>query len=609
VLLLLWAAGALVSGLCFVRELGAVGRLARSNSPVDDPDLRECVAKWSARLGLSAPPRLSESGQVGVPTVAGWRKPTLLLPVARPPAGTSLDPVIVHELAHLRRGDLAVLAVARLVRALWWWHPLAWLTARELARSAEEACDDWVIALTEDRRRYADVVVQWAEATQQTAGTLACGSRGRALVGRVRRILTGVGTPSLRLSRWAVGVLVVGATVVMLAAGVVRVIAAPSDPCGVLEALFARAQQQDYDGVWDLMAPEARPPRGEYLKHVRRASAGPKWKIKIIKAPTIIVQGNDTAVVGVTVEVGKPDGTTVTQAMEYQLLRLPAGWRVVDFDTIGPATRPTPYHEAAAVMSMVDAACEAWREQRWEDLYQLVAPSVRPATVDAFVEATKAWAQTQSRVFEVLSVKAPDIPVGIDPLTATHAMVGVHLRCWKGREPGLYDTGMSVSVEKLGDRWYLATPRLGVWPKWVREFRGHPRKKMVPEEQPGPDAPLPDQVVREYLKAWVGKKYGDMFGLLSESARDDSWVRNEATTEAFYCDRLRDLEKYGGQVTAFDRVATESVEKGVAVVTAEVRVNKPNPEDHLGSGGRRFWLTPERGEWRVANEDGIDRRR
>jgi iron(II)-dependent oxidoreductase len=80
--------------------------------------------------------------------------------------------------------------------------------------------------LTEDAQRYALVVVRWAEASH-AAGTLACGSRGRALVRRVVRILASPPLPTVSLSRSWRAALLVGTVAVALAAGTVRVVAMP----------------------------------------------------------------------------------------------------------------------------------------------------------------------------------------------------------------------------------------------------------------------------------------------------------------------------------------------------------------------------------------------
>jgi hypothetical protein len=51
------------------------------------------------------------------------------------------EAVIAHELAHIRRFDWPVLMVAQLATFCFWFNPLVWLLARELARQTELAAD------------------------------------------------------------------------------------------------------------------------------------------------------------------------------------------------------------------------------------------------------------------------------------------------------------------------------------------------------------------------------------------------------------------------------------------------------------------------------------
>ncbi len=57
-----------------------------------------------------------------------------------------LDPILAHELLHIRRGDLRTGALQIVVRSLWWFHPAVWLCNRWLTREAERCCDEQVIA-------------------------------------------------------------------------------------------------------------------------------------------------------------------------------------------------------------------------------------------------------------------------------------------------------------------------------------------------------------------------------------------------------------------------------------------------------------------------------
>ena len=57
-----------------------------------------------------------------------------------------LDPILAHELLHIRRGDLRTGTLQAFVQSLWWFHPAVWFANRLLSREAERCCDEQVIA-------------------------------------------------------------------------------------------------------------------------------------------------------------------------------------------------------------------------------------------------------------------------------------------------------------------------------------------------------------------------------------------------------------------------------------------------------------------------------
>jgi len=76
------------------------------------------------------PPRLPaaahvvESTLVDVPTVVGWLRPAIILPVAALAALTpaQVEAILAHELAHIRRHDYAVNVLQTLVETLLFYH-------------------------------------------------------------------------------------------------------------------------------------------------------------------------------------------------------------------------------------------------------------------------------------------------------------------------------------------------------------------------------------------------------------------------------------------------------------------------------------------------------
>ena len=100
------------------------------------------------------------------PAVCGLFRPVILLPrsLADHLQPAQLRAVLLHELFHLRRGDVWVNCLQALVQILYWWHPLLWLANSRIRRVREEAVDDAVmLALKEDAETYAPTLLEVAK--------------------------------------------------------------------------------------------------------------------------------------------------------------------------------------------------------------------------------------------------------------------------------------------------------------------------------------------------------------------------------------------------------------------------------------------------------------
>lgn len=104
-----------------------------------------------------------EFARVVVPGSVGGLRARILLPREwRHWDGAKLRAVLAHERAHIRRHDWLTHLASRINICVFWFHPLAWWMDRELARLAEEACDDAAVFETKDKEHYARTVVDIA---------------------------------------------------------------------------------------------------------------------------------------------------------------------------------------------------------------------------------------------------------------------------------------------------------------------------------------------------------------------------------------------------------------------------------------------------------------
>jgi hypothetical protein len=113
------------------------------------------------------------------------------------------EAVLVHELAHVARGDALGHDIARLVAALFWANPLVWIALRGMRSERERACDDLVLVTGTRASSYAGDLLEIARATvasRQTPAAALAMARPSELEGRLLAILDAA-TPREQVTR------------------------------------------------------------------------------------------------------------------------------------------------------------------------------------------------------------------------------------------------------------------------------------------------------------------------------------------------------------------------------------------------------------------------
>jgi uncharacterized protein (TIGR03435 family) len=229
---LLFAAWAMGAFVCLAPVLLTPWRLHR---------LRRKAHRWSRGDSLI---RATERGRARIavfvhdedtpPLTYGLVRPAILLPAAA--ARWSDDDIVralVHELEHVRRADWPVFIAARIVSAVYWFHPLVWIAWRRLGLEAERACDDAVLRGSE-RTAYAQQLVTLARERWRASAVPVLSMTGRSdLSVRIASVLDETQIRG-RLGRARAAVILALATVLLAALGSLRaqgpsVVIAPAD--------------------------------------------------------------------------------------------------------------------------------------------------------------------------------------------------------------------------------------------------------------------------------------------------------------------------------------------------------------------------------------------
>jgi polysaccharide export outer membrane protein len=113
-----------------------------------------------------------------------------------------LEAVIAHELAHLRRWDLAINWAQRVVEAVLFFHPVVWWCSRRIRAEREMCCDELALGVVDNRLEYAKALADLARrdvSRGEPAWAAGIGGSKMVLLERIRNVLGLAAEPQGRL--------------------------------------------------------------------------------------------------------------------------------------------------------------------------------------------------------------------------------------------------------------------------------------------------------------------------------------------------------------------------------------------------------------------------
>lgn len=150
------------------------------------------VSELQVSLRIKRSVQLLESKLVTIPSVTGFFKPVILVPVGllNNIPQDQVEAILLHELAHIRRSDYAVNLMQTFFEILFFFNPgVLWISSL-LKDERENCCDDLAISITNNKKEFVNALISFQEYNMNTKRfSLQFGDHKMKLADRAKRIL------------------------------------------------------------------------------------------------------------------------------------------------------------------------------------------------------------------------------------------------------------------------------------------------------------------------------------------------------------------------------------------------------------------------------------
>jgi HEAT repeat protein/beta-lactamase regulating signal transducer with metallopeptidase domain len=262
----IWLVGAGALGLRLLAGFLTLAGLTRRARSLENTDWTDALDRTAAQMDVRERPALLMSPRVSMPCTSGWRRPVIILPEsALDWDDERRELVLLHELAHIRRGDILWHLIAQVAIAIHWFNPFVWAAARCLRADAERAADDLVVGAGATPSEYAAHlldIVRGSPARREPATVVPFAQRSE-FEGRLLAILESKGTampsPRASLLTAALAVAAVLPVAALSAARPTPMLASVEEPSGVSNKLHETPTPSSRENAGLLLATLADP--------------------------------------------------------------------------------------------------------------------------------------------------------------------------------------------------------------------------------------------------------------------------------------------------------------------------------------------------------------
>lgn len=173
VLFTVWGTGTVVLLLNILFQQLRLRYFIGRQRQLTDSQILNLLEDCKGQMGITTPITVVAAEGIDSPALFGFVRPRILLPgkILKSLSVEELRFVLLHELAHVKRWDVAMNWMATILQIVHWFNPLLWWGFMRMRADREQACDAMVLSHTgeEESTAYGHTIIKLLESYSRPA--------------------------------------------------------------------------------------------------------------------------------------------------------------------------------------------------------------------------------------------------------------------------------------------------------------------------------------------------------------------------------------------------------------------------------------------------------
>jgi bla regulator protein BlaR1 len=192
IIVLLWFVIFSIKCFTILSNFGYVYRIRNYKTQVVPEYWEDKFSQLCKLINLDKSVVLLESQLVQIPSMTGFLKPIILIPVGLLSSlpQDQVEAILLHELAHIKRKDYLINIIQNFIEIVFFFNPgVLWLSSI-LKDERENCCDDLAIAVTKSKKDFVQALVSFQEFNHKKQRlAMGFGGHKKHLLNRAKRII------------------------------------------------------------------------------------------------------------------------------------------------------------------------------------------------------------------------------------------------------------------------------------------------------------------------------------------------------------------------------------------------------------------------------------